>query len=879
MIKAKLSNGLNLIYEQNSAIDVVSIQYWVYCGSAYEEAKEYGLSHFIEHLMFKGSKNYTEKEIAGTLEFLGGELNAFTSKEQTCYYVTLPKENYKKGLKVLSNMVFSPRFNIDAINSERGVVIEEINRSDDNPHSTMSKLFNANIFANHSYAHPILGYREIIENVTRKEIVSYHQKHYDPKNMLLTITGNLDFEEFKTELEIILNETVQIQNISKSDDGIKEFIPSTEPKINHQEMPINNLLISFGFNIPNVYHEDVPALDLLAAMLGEGDSSRLIKELRLIEPILSGVSCSSYTPKHAGVFMFSLALEANEETKNRLIKAYNKMKGILLGFKDSITDVELTKAKTIFVSEKAYEMETANGYGRKLGLMFHLKDDLSYEDTYFKNLANVSKSDIIAVLEKYILSNKIYSFSAIIPKNSLKIEDVENLFKKEFLDYSKVLKQEINKDETEIAVPIFENPKEINSTDPKKIEYKGARLILRKINSTPLVAVRCMFKGGGRVENDATQGLGYLMARTFFTGNKKYSTEEIANLTDKTGTVISATSAKNSFIVSSVFLKNYQDEILDLLQESIANPSFEEPFFSSEKHVIKEGIKSREDNLSSFTRLLLQKLLYKSHPYKYDVLGTLETVNSFTKEKVNEHKKQIFTKDKLILSVVGDYEKEKIETWFKSVVDSLDEFTEAKIIPQEAEQTEARYKTHVKESMQTNIMIAYKTVEVNSKYTPVLDVLSAILSGQSGRLFMNLREKYSLAYVVSPLSLSGFDPGYFGIYTACDDSKTALAVEKIREEFDKLREKEVTDLELERAKNYIMGHRAIEMQRYQDQAMRYSLDELFDLGYDSNEKQIAQIMAVSKKDIMDLAKKYFIASRENLVIVSKTDYKDTFKRV
>ena len=446
------------------------------------------------------------------------------------------------------------------------------------------------------------------------------------------------------------------------------------------------------------------------------------------------------------------------------------------------------------------------------------------------------------------------------------------------MNYSKALILRPHASKIKIPVPHFEMPKSIESIDVKKIEYKGARLMLRKINTTPLIAARIMFEGGGRIEKEETQGLGYLMARTFFMGNKKHNTEELANLVDKTGTVVHASSAKNSFIMTSVFLKNYTDTILDLLKESIDTPSFEDPFFSSEKHVIKEGIKSREDNLSSFTRQLLQKLLYQDHPYKFDILGTLKTVDSFTKKDVLEHKNRIFLKDKLILSVVGDYEETKITDWFKLLVDSLEESRSNISVKQEKEQTSPRYKTHVKESMQTNIMIAYKTATVSSQDTPALDVLSAILSGQSGRLFMNLREKYSLAYVVSPLALSGFDPGYFGVYTACDDSKTALAVEKIREEFDKLREEYVSDIELERAKNYIMGSRAIEMQRYQDQALRYSLDELFGLGYDSIDKQMEKIMQVSQEDIMNLAKKYFISDRENVVIVSKTDYKDTFKR-
>ena len=879
MIKAKLSNGLNLIYKQNKAVDVVSIQYWVYCGSAYEAPKEYGLSHFIEHLMFKGSKKYTEHEIAGTLEFLGGELNAFTSKEQTCYYVTLPKENYQKGLEILSDMVFNPLFNKDAIDSERGVVVEEINRSKDNPYSEMGRLFNEGAFKGHAYAHPVLGYKNIIETVSKEEIVDYQKRHYVPKRMMLSVTGNIDFETLKYDLETILNETVEQKTISKPNDGISELNPTNNVQILSKHMPINNIFLSFGFNIPNVYHRDIPALDVLSAILGEGDSSRLTRELRLIEPIVSAINCSSYTPKHAGTFMFTVALEGNNEAKTRLKKAFNIMKGILLDLKKNITETEITKAKTIFISEKAYEMETANGYGRKLGLMFHLKDDLSFEDSYFEELQKLTKNDIIRVLDKYILSQKISTFSAVLPQKNFNIDELKELFDKEFIAYTKAFPYKLEKDQNPISVPLFKKPKDIITKEPKKIDYKGAKLILRKVNSTPLIASRLVFEGGSRIETETTQGIGRLLARSLFMGNKSQSTQDIANLIDKTASTVNASSAKNSFIISSLSLKNYSKIIQKIIKDTIAYPSFEEPFFSSEKHVIKEAIKSREDTLSSYTRFLLTKLLFQTHPYRFDSLGNVETVSSFTQQDLTEHKNKIFRKENLIMSIVGDYNEEESLIWFKEIVDSLESKKVNFNIEQELEQISPRYLTKVKESTQTNIAIAYKTVKANSEETPILDVLSAIMSGQSGRLFINLREKYSLAYVVAPFALSGFDPGYFGIYTACDDSKTKLAVDKIREEFEKLKTEEVSDLELERAKNYIIGNKAIDTQKYHSQALRYALDELLEIGYNSSKTEFAKIMAVSKEDILKLANKYFIPKRENLVIVSKTDYKDTFKQV
>ncbi|MFH1223118.1 MAG: pitrilysin family protein, partial [Pseudomonadota bacterium] len=401
------------------------------------------------------------------------------------------------------------------------------------------------------------------------------------------------------------------------------------------------------------------------------------------------------------------------------------------------------------------------------------------------------------------------------------------------------------------------------------VHRSGAKIIMRKINTVPLISIRIIVPGGTIFENDKNQGISNLVSRTLMFDSKRFSFNQIAAIIDSTASNFNAFSGRNSMGVSIEVMKPFAKKMLDVARDVILYPQFNEQYFDVEKKVIEDEIKSEEDNLARYANTLLLKTIYQKHPYRLDPQGTVKSVRSLTRKGVRSFYYLMLDPSKMIFSVAGDFDKKHILKWVDSVVSEMRTQNKKHLnVPNEPVQKSPRVSTFKKDSKQAHIFLAYRTCDIKSPDRYPLKVLSSALSGQSGRLFINLRDKQSLAYTVSPVDMYGSAPGYFGVYIASETSKTKKAIEEIRKELNRVRTGHVDKDELERAKNFIIGRHAIGMQAYSEQTANMGFDEFYGLGFSSAFNYSDKIMKVSAEDIIKVAKKYFRDSGENVVIVS-----------
>lgn len=874
-----LSNGLNSFVIKNPASDVVSIQVWVSCGSVNETESEYGVSHFIEHLLFKGTEKHAVGEIAQVIESLGGDLNAFTSKEYTCYYITIPSLHLEEGLLTLKDLVFCPSFIQEEIDSEREVIVEEIRRYQDIPGSVASENFFEVHFKGHPYSRPIIGYEEIIRNISREKIIDYYSRFYTPSNCLLVVCGNVNDTD-KTFIKIkSIFEDIKDRKINKTKINVVGIKTDQVCKVHN--MDINELSLVFGFPIPELTHEDVPALDILGLILGQGDSSRLVKLLRVEKGSVTSVGSYAYTPRYGGTFNVSFTFDGT--TKNpakRIGDVISDISKEIKRVKNDISVNEIEKAKTILLSDKVYEREKVEGLASKVGHMVCVTGGLDFEKTYFDRLRKISVSNIINVLDKYIDISKV-SLSAVLP-NECKIEDKKllDIFNQNFVTKEQKHEKTKSHDDynssrasvvdsiTEDADYNFEG--KITVEAPEILIHKsGAKIISRKINSTPLVSMKILMPGGVLFENESNQGISNLLARTITLGADELSFADIADIIDSTASSLSAFSGRNSVGISLDFMKPFFTEMLDLTSKIILKPKFKQDYFDTEKKVIEDEIKSAQDNLAQYSRQLLLKTMYKEHPYRFEISGTIDTVKKLTRDDVISFYKKLLNPKKLIFSVTGDFNKSELLNWVDDLIAKINSTCPELLLPEEEpEQTENRITRFKKESKQAHIFIAYKTCGLRSADKYPLGLIDSVLGGQSGRLFMELRDKQSLAYTVAPVELYGPGTGYFGAYIASENSKVDKAIEEIRKQMKKLVEEGISEKELLRAKNFLIGRNAIAMQSFSEQAITMGFDEMFGDGYSTMLTYSKNILSLTTEDVQNVAKKYFKEGKENLSIVS-----------
>ncbi|MEQ1665065.1 MAG: pitrilysin family protein, partial [Bdellovibrionales bacterium] len=352
--KYQLKNGMNVLLIESHKSPVVAVQMWVKTGSADEEKGLEGISHFIEHLVFKGTKKYKVGEVAKAVETAGGDLNAYTSFDQTVFHVTLSKEFVDTGLDVVSQMMGFPTFDKIEIDNEREVVIEEIKRSQDNPHQQGSRLLFSTAYHEHPYRHPVLGFEKNIRDVTQEEIQKYFNARYVPQNMNLVIVGNFKTPEMKKKIVSYFGSFKKYP--------LKKVKRSVEPKQKQVRIAAKNIdfkecIMYLSWVTPKATHKDLAPLTLLAMILGQGDSSRLVQEIRNEKQLVNSIGSSLFSPKEPGFFAVSAALNPDKQKE-----VLNAVQSVLEKFLDSgPTQEEVNKSIQILESERYYSMETVDG--------------------------------------------------------------------------------------------------------------------------------------------------------------------------------------------------------------------------------------------------------------------------------------------------------------------------------------------------------------------------------------------------------------------------------------------------------------------------------------------------------------------------------------
>ncbi|MCR4287235.1 MAG: insulinase family protein, partial [Deltaproteobacteria bacterium] len=385
----------------------------------------------------------------------------------------------------------------------------------------------------------------------------------------------------------------------------------------------------------------------------------------------------------------------------------------------------------------------------------------------------------------------------------------------------------------------------------------GITLLVKEARTNPTVAFYAAFNGGLRFETPVTSGIGNLTAQMLTMGTKKRTRGELAAEVEGMAGSINGFSGWNTSGVSGKFLSRDFDKALAILSDVLMNPVFPEEELEKSKKDIIASIKSIEDNLPYYTFRLLYRTHFKTHPYGLPVSGTIETVSAFKRADAASHHQRVFNPEGMVLTIVGDvdaaYVIEKTRDAFKGFSSKAPEFVEP--APEERAK-EIRAAGEVKEKAQTNIGIGFNGAPIGGPDSYALKVLSEILSAQGGRLFVNLRDKKSLAYALSAFSREGVGIGFFGVYIGTAPHKKDAALSGILDELKAITTEKVTDEELLRAKNSLIGGYELGLQDIAAQASDMASNELLGLGYDYRKTWVSRLEAVTAEDVLNAGQKY-----------------------
>jgi zinc protease len=826
-----MENGLEVILQENKAAPVVALQMWVKIGSADERDEEAGMCHFIEHMLFKGTKKRKVREGANTIESLGGTINAYTSYDQTVYHITIASLYVETGLDVLSDAIQHSGFEPLEIEREREVILEEIRRGQDNPSRMLFQQTMATLYQQHPYRRPIIGYQETVRSIQRNQMVTFFKKWYAPDRMLFVAVGDFDVDGMEPM-------------VRKAFKGFKAASPSLPQRAQESEKREIRSMISHGnfketylqmaFPISSARDEDTPALDALSQILGGGESSRLVQRVKLDRGLVNSIYASSYTPKDPGPFVIGATLPAEnvEKTVEAVLEELNRLE------KEGVTAEELHRAKVNIESDLIYSRQTVQGQAAKIGFYEVVAGDLQFEKEYMRRIALLQNEDIQKVLKKYF-NHHLSTISVLAPNE--KSDFFKNLSLTSIVE-SKAFDEALIEKKAPVSKTVLEN---------------GIRLVVKENPSIPVVSIQVSFLGGVRYEEESQNGINHFMAIMVTKGTRNQGSLEIAKRVERMAGSLNGFSGNNSFGITFTFLSQHFEEAFQLLSEVIRQPSFDKEEMEKRRRLILASIQQQEDDLGRLVFKLFWKTLYQKHPYRMDTLGTPDSIQRLTQRDLTEYYQRIVLPENMVITVVGDVDEKKVLLAVKKGFGDLKRGHFA--IPSISQEPPLQKKRQVeiyKQKEQAHFILGFLGVSFRHPDSYALRVLGASLSGQGGRLFHELRDKESLAYALDFMAQPNLDPGYIGVYMGTHPGKLEKAIEAVLRELKRVKEEGLTEGEVERGKKYLIGNFEIGLQTNNAQANQMSLDELYGFGFDHYQKYSREIGKVTREDINRAARRY-----------------------
>lgn len=851
-IKFQLKNKLPVILVPSSKSPVVSVQMWVKTGSADEPKGYEGISHFIEHLVFKGTRKYQVGEIANLVEASGGELNAYTSFDQTVFYVTISKNYADVALDVIAEMMGHPTFDPAEIDSEREVVCEEIKMGQDSPQRSASQLLFSSVFKKHAYGIPVIGYDKNVRSWPQKKIVQYFQSRYVPSNMSLIVSGDFDPKQMRQKIQQYYSDfkPYKLKKLKRQKENVqKKYSISTKQK------DLAETTFQLALPAPNVKHKDVPALDILALLLGQGETSRLYANLRLEKNLVNSISAFNYNPQDSGLFAFSLKYSKQDITEifKNLFQEIEKIK------QTPPTWAELKKAIINISSEQFYSIETVDGIAQKIGsAQFYLNDTNAHEK-YLKQIQKIKPIDIQKIAKKYLQIEKA--------NISLLGPDSVASHKKVGMDairiWKKIQEQKhkpiSGKDKKEKIPKIeFKKIKTQSANDVQSFKTdRGTEILYLPSKEIPTVSAKIIFGGGARLESASQQGLTEMLTRTLITSTKNLSEEKLLRSIEESAAGMSAFGGKNTIGFSIEYMKAFEKNVLAIADQAINEAVFKNDIFEREKSVLKNQITTRQDQPSYLCGRQFNQAMFPGHPLSFDQSGTHETLDSINHTHVEKFFEKIKTNNNMQLVVVGDTDikhwmklAESIEKNFARGDRQLNKFPVKPL-------SENQRVFMEKDKEQSHVIVGWQGLSLSDPRRYVLQIVQAVLAGQGGRLFIELRDKNSLAYSVSPIKMESLETGYFGGYIACSPDKVEKALEMFKHEFSKISENLISDEELSRAQKYLIGQHDIGLQRKSSICNLISFDHFYGNPYQESLNVADKYNQITKQDVLNLCQDLF----------------------
>ena len=850
----RLDNGLRVLSRLRPGVGVVALQAWVHVGSA-DESEEYeGLAHVHEHMVFKGTKKFEQGAIDAEVASLGGDINAWTSFDETVYHLVLPNEATATGMHLLAELLQRPRLDADDLRSELEVVAEEIRQDQDSPSRKLSQMLFAQAYgAKHPYGRDVAGRLDAVARLDHRKLLEFNQRFYHPERVLLVIDGDVDGSELDRLIEkewagwVVGNPAAQIEKRPKAaEDSSAELIRAQVAQAH----------FGLAFSVENLDIEARAELSLLAAVLGQGESSRLVRELQYERQLVNGIFTYGFDPAGPGLFVVGGMTDGARlrEALDGVIRSLARVAAF------GVTEDALQRARAQLLAQVTFQNETVQDEASRLA-HFELLLDGWQKESVERSAIRQARRDGLQALAQRLFAESRQHLSVVLPEGSL-------------LDFTQDTLHAVSRGAWAAVRSELVLAKALPKPDALG-RYavrlpSGVQLVLWPNAEARVTAINASWVGGQLLETTGTSGLHGLLSEVLPQASERFSEVELAQRIDRMGASLSALPGRSSFGLRGEVVHDQFDAFIEVFIDVLKRPSLTSEAVDRERQRVLETIRSRNDRPAQRAYQIGLKDLFGDHPYGLPLEGEEEPIRHLTAEQLRQHYHEHYGSRPPAISVVGHFDATRVLHRLIAAFPSartprrpVPLAPEVEVLKPEGDQP----RLVELDRSQVQVVRTVPGVAIGDQREPELMLLLEILGGSSGRLFQALREERGLTYGVSADAVIGLRGGAVTIHFSTAPERLKEGLSALDAALDLFVKDGPTPAEVERARRYLKGARRVTGQTAMSRCQEIVLDVVYGLGLGRSESLDKALDAVGPEQIRRLADQLFAKDGVHTVLL------------
>lgn len=851
-----LRNGATVICKR-VASPVAAVRGYVYTGGVYEgKWLGGGLSHLLEHLVAGGSsERRTEAENRNLLQKIGNDSNAYTTYDHTAYFVNTTTVHFPEAADLVTGWMLGAKITVPEYRREYQVVQRELERNKGNPEQVYWQLIQDSRYHVSPARVPVIGYQEVIQGLSRDDVYSYYQIAYQPNNMVFSVSANLPPEEMLRTMQGYLSDAKPGRAFSRD---IAPEPPVEGPRTVVATFPrLGQARLQLGFPSVKETSNDMYPLDLLAQILGGGESSILVEDIRDKQQLCSGIGCGDETPAYVdGTFQVDLQLDADKipAATAAVLADLEEVK------KNGVDADRLARVKAQMKIARLKGMQTSEEVAASLATDYMSTGDAHFSDQYVVRISDVTAEQVQAVAKMYLDKGKLLT-AVLLPREA--VGDA-GLPKAEDLLRAAAPTTRAAEAVSQAAAPIT-----------RTVLENGLIVLHRRITTTPLIHINMFALGGVTAEDETTNGMGNFAMDLLRRGTATRTADQLSDFFDLTGGDLSTTCGRNTWFWDVTCSKDDFPKTMDVYADVVNHPKFAPDELEHMRTRLLAAIAGEDASWDGQAFRYFHQQYYgpRKSPYQFEAIGTKQNVSKFTADDLkNWYTQKILTAPR-VLAIFGDIDQDAAIAMAKQY------FGDQKLpAPPTMVAANAGTSSSTPPATQPSIEISRVSVQktdqevagvvigfdsdsiVGEPAQPVLTVAQCLTGGYgypTGYIFEILRGR-GLVYEASTSNSIGRSaqlPGGFIAYAGCDPRNVNEVVNVILENIARL-QGSPQDIQLDwfgRCKDMITTSEAMQTETPAAQAQQAATDELFGLGYDYHEKFADRINSVQMPQVQDAA--------------------------